>query len=129
MLELFEEYTYDLTDYEREKLLPLFIQAFQKKVGVQNAVTNSSIVKKLKGQYIISDARVRKIINFIRTRNIVPGLMASSKGYYISKDSNEIQKYIRSLQGREQAIRQVTKAMQEYLLTINNNHGNNNDTN
>ena len=119
MLELFEDYTYDLTEYEREKLLPLFIEGFENRVGVKRAVTNKQIVERLrKKQYLINDARVRKIINHIRMKNLVPGLMASSRGYYITTDPREIERYVRSLEGRESAIREVRKKMVEYWQTL-----------
>jgi len=125
MLELFEEYTYELNQYEQEVLLPKFVHGFSTKHGAANAVTNKQIIERMNIKfrntpvYKLNDARVRKLINYIRTHNLIPGLMASSKGYYISDNPAEIEKYIRSLQGREHAIRQVRKSMQDYLQTLN----------
>jgi hypothetical protein len=118
MLELFDEYTYDLTPYEKETLLPLFLIGFKTKFGSASAVTNKMIVSKLRPKYRITDARVRKIISYIRIRGLLPGLMASSRGYYISDDPAEIESYIRSLNGRIEAIVAIRIKMQDYLLTI-----------
>lgn len=51
-------------------------------------------------------------------KNLVPGLMASSRGYYITTDPREIERYVRSLEGREAAIREVRRKMVEYWDTL-----------
>lgn len=114
----FEEITDDLSDYERYTLVDVFVRGFQKKIGKERAVTNRQIVKSLKGKYKISDTRVRKIVNYIRTHNLLPGLIATSKGYYISQDITELKDYIQSLMGRENEIRRVRKSMVDYLKQI-----------
>ena len=61
---------------------------------------------------------VRKIISHIREEGLMPGLVASSKGYYLTDDPKDIERYIESLDGRETKIRQVKKAMQVYLKQL-----------
>ena len=41
--------------------------------------------------------------------------MATSEGYYVSDSETEIRDYISSLQGREEAIRAVRRALEEQL--------------
>lgn len=115
MIENFEEYTHDLTEYELQ-LVPKFVNSFQNKIGKENAVTAKTIEAKMK----VSGPRIRKIINYIRNRGLVEGLVASSSGYYITNDIEEVKKYIESLDGREQAIRVVREGMEAYLRRIKN---------
>lgn len=119
MLNGFEFYTSDLSDYEKDVLLPLFVSGFRDKVGREKAVTNKEIIAKLKPKgFKISDARVRKLINHIRNHNLVPGLIATSEGYYVSRDQSEVNRYIESLAGREKAIARIKRGFQEYAKTL-----------
>ncbi len=107
MLKGFKEQTEPLTDYECKTLVPILVQGLQTKVGKQSAVTNKYIVSKLKDRYKITEARVRKIINYIRITGLVPCLIATSDGYYIAQSNDEVRDYESSLYGRENAIREV----------------------
>lgn len=121
MLTGFEEITYDLSDYEKNELLPILVRGFQKKIGPDRAVTNSIICARLKEKGCkINPARIRKLVNYIRTHGIVPGLIATSKGYYISDDPLEVGKYIASLRGRENEIQHVRKTFEVYLENLMN---------
>lgn len=102
-----------MSDYEKDVLLPVMVRCLSNKTGKAMAVTNRFIVERLKaGGYDINDIRVRKIISHIRTNGLVPCLIASSAGYYISRDRKEMADYINSLKGRERAIRAVREAME-----------------
>lgn len=123
MSDLFEDFTYPLTDYEREKLLPAFIISFHYRQGLAKAITNREIIEKMAPRFDqpgskLTDARVRKIINHIRVNNLMPGLVASSKGYYVSNDPKEVQDYIDSLSGRIISISAVRSSMIRYLQTL-----------
>ena len=111
----------DLSEYELITLVPAFLVSFRGKIGPEMAVTNKVIVERLRKKgYKINDVRVRKLINYIRRESLIPGLVASSKGYYVSNDTEELQRYIDSLDGREAEIRRIKKSMQEYRLRISN---------
>ncbi|MCC8154594.1 MAG: hypothetical protein LIP01_10495 [Tannerellaceae bacterium] len=117
MLKGFDNETKPLTEYETGVLLPVLISGLQTKRGKMNAVKNSYIVKMLRNKsYVISEARVRKIINHIRTHDLVCGLIATSDGYYIAETRQELQDYIESLRGREWAIREVRQSMERQIL-------------
>lgn len=120
MLPGFDDITQELTEHEKIVLLPIFLRGFAKKYGKANAVTNKQIIQSIKAKknITISDARVRKIINYIRTHNKIPGLIATSNGYYVTHNVQEIQKYVKSLQGRENEIRKVKEGMIAYLKTL-----------
>ena len=113
---LFEQETSKLSEYEMDELMPVMVKCLQNKVGKENAVTNCYMVEKMQEHgYKISEARVRKIINYIRIHGLIDRLMASNKGYYITEDKNEMWNYVQSLIGREEAIHEVRLAMESQL--------------
>ncbi len=117
MIHGFDRQTEPLTDYERLTLLPVICRGLSNKVGEGKAITNAAITKAMKGAgYQLNEARVRKIINHIRTTGMVRWLIATSKGYYIATSRQEMEDYIGSLRGREDAIRAVRESMEKQLL-------------
>lgn len=114
MLKGFEIETAPLTEYEEKTLLPIMVRSLSVKHGKGMAVKNGYICDRLREKgYDINESRVRKLINHIRVNGLVPRLIATSAGYYISDDRKELTDYIESLRGRELAIRAVRKAMEE----------------
>jgi hypothetical protein len=59
-------------------------------------------------------ARLRKIVNAIRSSGMLP-IIATSKGYYCSFDPIEIMKQIISLQERADAINNSAKGLRRFL--------------
>lgn len=115
-LVLFEPETSKLSEYEMDELMPVMVKCLQNKVGKENAVSNRFMVEKMQEHgYDISEVRVRKIINFVRTNGIIECLIASNKGYYITKDKNEMKNYCHSLFQRQEAIEEVRLAMENQL--------------
>lgn len=114
MINGFEEQTEPLTEYEEQQLLPQIIRGLSLKVGKENAVTNSAIVRGMKANLNLktTEPRVRKIINHIRTNDLVPCLIATSQGYYVAESEQELKDYEESLLGREEAIRSVRLSIQ-----------------
>jgi len=105
MLKGFEEQTHALNEYETNTLLPLMVEGFKNKVGKENAVTNKHICTSLKQMgYKVDAPRVRKIVSYIRINHLVPLLIATSKGYWISNDKQEIQDWIETMNGRIQSL-------------------------
>lgn len=116
----FEQETEPLSEYERETLLPVMVACLSRKVGKDKAVKNEYMCEKMEEHnYHIGPARVRKIINHIRVNDLIECLMATNKGYYITKDKQEMRSYISSLKGREAAIRAVRIAMERQLEGMN----------
>ncbi len=119
MIPGFEEQTEPLSDYELKTLLPVIVQGIQKKVGAKSAVTNKTIVAGMLAQgYKINAVKVRKLVNHIRTHDLIPCLIAKSKGYYISNDPEEVRSYIESLRGREEAIKKVRRSIESHLANM-----------
>ena len=101
-----------MTEQEEKVILPLVLQGLRKKVGKANAVTNRTIVQRLNiAGHQTSEARIRKIINHIRTADLLPGLIATSAGYFLATSEAELLDYEESLIGREDAIKQVRLAI------------------
>ena len=112
MIKGFNSETAPLTEQEEKVILPLVLQGLRKKVGKANAVTNRTIVQRLNiAGHQTSEARIRKIINHIRTADLLPGLIATSAGYFLATSEAELLDYEESLIGREDAIKQVRLAI------------------
>lgn len=118
MINGFEEYTAPLSEYEKDTLLPVLVEILSHRVGADRAITNKTLVKHFRANGLkLSDARTRKLINHIRINNLVPRLVASRKGYYVTKSQDELEAFIMSLRGREEAIRAVRLAMEKQPVT------------
>lgn len=119
MIDGFEDIVYDLTE-EEKLLVPGFVASLKKRIGFMNAITASEITRIYKERYDIEipGPRVRKIINYIRNHYMVLGLMATSKGYYVSQNINELVRYSGSLRQREQRIADIRKKLDDYILVL-----------
>lgn len=116
MINGFKQQTEALTDYELKTLLPVICRGLRNKVGEGKAITNVAITRAMKDAgYQLTEARLRKIINHIRVNGMVTCLIATSKGYYIATSREEMEDYINSLRGREDAIRAVRESMEQQL--------------
>ena len=114
MINGFQEQTEPLTEYEEVTLLPQLVRGLQTKVGKAMSVTNKAIIDGMRNNLglKLTDGRVRKLINHIRTHDLVPCLIATSNGYYIAETEAELREYEESLLSRESAIRQVRLSIQ-----------------
>lgn len=119
MINGFSEQTEPLTEYEEQTLLPQLVRGLRTKIGKSMSVTNKAIIEGMKKNLglSISDARVRKLINHIRTKDLVPCLIATSNGYYIAETEQELKEYEESLLGREEAIRNVRLSIQRQRIS------------
>lgn len=113
MIAGFEEQTQPLTKKEANELLPIFVKCLLPKIGKENRVTSAQMIQGFKTYKIkIDGSRVRKIINHIRTNDLVPGLIATNDGYYRATTEAEMYEHEESLLGREAAIREVRRSIQ-----------------
>lgn len=120
MILTFENQTHELTEYEYKVIMPILIDGLKRKVGKSKAVTNGKICSSLKAKgYKVSEPRIRKIIYFIRQNNAVPMLIASSKGYWVTNDVDEINDWLQSLKSRIEAMQETKNYAEEMLDTIN----------
>lgn len=109
MVTNFEHITSELTQQELE-LIPILVKGFHKHrkenpILARDIVRQMNIYLKVRNYPVtFTEARLRKCVNFIRTNAILP-LMATSNGYYISWDSDEIYSQIQSLEERANSIK------------------------
>jgi len=114
MIHGFEQQTEPLNEYERVVLLPVIAQGLRTKVGKAKAISNKKICAAMVAAgYQLTDTRLRKVINHIRTNGVVECLIATSNGYYVAETNAELRDYEQSLLGRELAIAQVRKSLTE----------------
>lgn len=111
----FEKETAVLTEHEKEKILPDLIQMIKRRTGQGRAITSTDIILEWKGQANIDPPRVRKLINYIRNKGLVNGLVASSKGYYVAQTREDMEAYMESLQGREDALKALRKSIKRQM--------------
>jgi len=119
MINGFDEQTQPLTKKEATQLLPIFVKCLLPHIGKENRVTSSQMIQGFKAYNIKMDGpRVRKIINHIRTNDLVPGLIATSEGYYRAVTEDEMIRHEESLLEREAAIREVRRSIQRQRKQI-----------
>lgn len=111
MIKGFEEYTYELTNYEKE-LVEKLIKGLSPKIGRKNAVTSTVICKSLN----IVGPRLRKLINHIRITNQLAGLCSTSKGYFVAENLGEIDDYIISLKQRIKSQVEVLNSIERQTV-------------
>ena len=111
MIKGFEEYTYELTNYEKELVVKL-IKGLSPKIGRSNAVTSTVICKSLN----IVGPRLRKLINHIRITNQLAGLCSTSKGYFVAENLGEIDDYIISLKQRIKSQVEVLNSIERQTV-------------
>ena len=119
MITNFEYLTREMTD-EEKKLVPILIKGFSTKTK-DNPIKAPEIVQSINGKretlglkLNFSEVRLRKIVNFIRAEGILP-LIATSNGYYCSKDKEEIKNQIESLTQRAEAIMSSANGLNKFL--------------
>lgn len=120
MLTLFKNITEELTDLEKEKLIPLMIELMQR-TNETNRFIGKKIIQCFTGQgYPISQIRMCKMINYIRVKNLLSPkvLIGAGNGYFITEDINVIDDQIESLQGRIDSMAAVVDALKAQKLSI-----------
>ena len=129
MLTNFENYTSELSPEER-KVVPILVNGLKKLIGKNNAWSNKRISHTIAERYNIklSSPRLRKIIQYIRVKDLVPCLIATSSGYYVAATQQEVQDYIKSLEERINSI-SLTKLSIERQFHNKYNSPNNNQIN
>lgn len=110
MITNFEHITRDLTADEA-RLLPIIISVMKAHRGNLNAITGKEICSKVSG---LTEPRLRKLVNFIRTNGILP-VIATSNGYYTADTVEEVQKQIQSLNDRIAAISAARDGLMKFV--------------
>ena len=113
MVRGFENYTAPLTQADKEQTALQLAGLLKWRKGKCVAITNTEIRAMMRSRgYLLSDAKVRALINYIRINGLVERLVASSEGYYVAESAAELADYCDSLREREAAIRAVRQALE-----------------
>ena len=106
MIKHFEDFTAALTTYEKDLLVPQLVNFLRTRVGAKYAIRNKELCKIFteKGYQGLTEARVRKCINYIRINGLVPHLIANSRGYFCATSIEQVESYLESLDQRASAI-------------------------
>ena len=111
MLKGFEEQTNELSDYEKGVIVPILIRGFENKIGKDKCVTNKQICNSLNNELTlkikVTEPRIRKCIYYCRNNNLIPRLIATSKGYWIATNKQELIDWATTIQGRINAIQET----------------------
>ena len=118
MIRKFNRITDTLSRFENEYVLPKIVSILENCLGESQAVTNRRIIEMYGVSGKESEARVRKVIYFIRNQGVIPCLIASSKGYYIATDAKDITDYEDSLRGRINAIRCISRSIHSQGIAV-----------
>ena len=117
MITNFEDYTATLTTYERDMIVPMLTNELKTRVGAKNAIRNKELCKMFAtlGYQNITEARIRKCINYIRVHGLVPHLIANNRGYFCATSIEQAERYIDSLDQRAKAIWAMRAALKRDL--------------
>lgn len=111
MIKGFEQQTKPLTKAEQDAL-PLVVEKLRQSNGKAKTITSIDITYHLSLHGIKFDSsRIRKIINYVRIKGILPNLLSSSAGYYLASTEKEFDDYIKSLSQRIEAIEHVRDSL------------------
>ena len=118
----FEEITHEITDEEKQIAEDL-CQILKKKTGKNNALTNKDLRLHLEVSFNkhVTGPRLRKVIQFIRLNGLLNGLIATSSGYWITEDPEELNSWIESMKERENAVRASRQAGERDLFLLQSN--------
>jgi hypothetical protein len=115
MITNFEKITYDLTSDEKKALSALVdILKFRHKMNPIKAPALVERIKEVAGLKKYPQARLRKMINLLRSKSILP-VIGTSEGYYLSEDRGELMKEIKSLQERAGAIISASEGLMVFV--------------
>ena len=118
MINNFEDFTEDLTPDELMLIKPL-MNGLKTKTK-ENTIKAPEIVKAMNvfaqknGLIKITEPRLRKLVNHIRMNGIMP-IIATSQGYYVSHDKQEILDQIHSLTQRANSILNSANGLRNFL--------------
>lgn len=118
MIRNFDKETCPLNDYEQNIVMPKVVSCLKSRVGRAKAISSTKILGTYLADCMIDAARLRKVINYIRTKGLIKCLMATSKGYYVAENREELESYIESLQGREDSIRELRRSIRKQMNKV-----------
>ncbi len=123
MLTLFKNITEEITSLERDTLVPLLISILTLS-HEEKRITGNQLCIWFKAQgHNVSAPRLRKMINYIRVRNMLAPavVIGAGNGYFITTDTGIIEDQIESIKGRMDSMNAFIDTMQAQLQTLKTN--------
>lgn len=132
-LTLFKNITTELTDLEKETLVPMLIDTLSF-THEHNRFTGKRICSWFGAcGHKVSEIRLRKMINYIRVLNIKQGVahnlgnavvIGAGNGYFITGAPEIIKDQIESMQGRIDSMQAVIDTLSAELMSVQRKIGN-----
>jgi hypothetical protein len=114
MIPGFESVTESLSEKEIE-LAKFMAPAFMSRVGKENAITSSQIIKAMAAKgHKLTDTRIRKIVAYLTHTGMTKPISADSNGYYIAANREEEVAHCTSIVMRSMAILMRAKKYECY---------------
>ena len=108
-----------LNAYEENILMPMVVKCLGLHIGRDQTISNRKMCEALQDWgYEASGIRMRKIINYIRRHKLIKCLVATNRGYHVTRDKDEMRSYIDSIQGRIDALEELKEALVEQLAEM-----------
>ncbi len=123
MLTLFNNITEELTALEKDTRVEMLINIL-KQSNALNRITGNQLCVWFKAQgHDLSGVRLRKMINYIRVRNLVAPavVIGAGNGYFITTDTLLIEQQIESIQGRIDSMNAFMDTMKAQLQSLKHN--------
>ncbi len=120
MLKLFKNITEELTELEKSTMVPMLVETLRQ-TDHEHIRKGKDLCTWLKSfGYGVSDARIRKMVNYIRVMNLMAPsvLIGTNQGYFITDDSHVIEDQIESLQGRIDSTQAVIDSIKAQKLNL-----------
>lgn len=118
MITNFTNITYELTEDEikhvNSLVLALKLRTKESAIKAPEIVKSMNIFAERHDLCKMTDARLRKCINYIRSNSILP-VIATSNGYYCSYDEKELSDQIKSLTERANSIMDTVFGLNKIL--------------
>lgn len=116
---------------DERRILPLLVSLLQAHVGKRTAITSFALAAalnkyveanrdKFRPKFKVAGSRLRKMINHIRIRRLLPGLCGLESGYFLADSRDDLKTAIVSLRQRADAIRAVSEALEADLQNMEN---------
>lgn len=135
MIQNFEEITEPLTDKELTLVAYVYAVLSNRVNGKTQAIKSSKLCDLINDLVttkvvffttlpVMDGVRLRKIVNYMRKNAMAP-IIATSNGYYVSNDVEEIEKQITSMKERANGILDAAKGLEKYCETLKQKQGDN----
>jgi hypothetical protein len=127
MITNFEDITYELTEFEENIALPTLMDVISQFEGdaeyTGDIVSSGGLVRLINARILadspserkrITDVRLRKLINYIRSNAMLP-ICSNSRGYFVSNDPEVLKLQIQSLRERSRSIDRCADGLEKIM--------------